>query len=146
MVVLTWASSGEALAIGPVRTVVMVAGASTPDRLSVVELHVPFGWYGPPVHVHEVLDQLWYVAAGQIDVLIDGQRTKARSGDVAVAPRGVAQGLSTLDSGPVTLLAVDPGRALDGCFRDPERVRGTGVVDPTPLGAVSRRHDSRPAA
>lgn len=146
MSLLARASSGDRLAIGPARTVVRVAGASTRDRLSVVEMHVPGGWDGPPVHVHEVVDHVWYVVTGQVDVLIDGQRTRARSGDVALVPRGVAHTFSTLDSGPVTLLEVDSGRALDGYFRDLERVLRTGVVDPAAVGAVMRRHDTRPVA
>ncbi len=140
------ASSGEALAIGPTRTVVRVAGASTSDRLSVVEMHLPGGWDGPPVHVHEVVDHVWYVVAGQVEVLIDGQRTRARAGDVTLVPQRVAHTFSTLDSGPATLLEVDSGRALDGYFRDLSRVLGTGVVDPAAVGAVMRRHDTRPVA
>ena len=144
--VFTPASSGEVLVIGPTRTVVKVAGASARSRLSVVEMHLPAGWAGPPPHVHDVVDHVWYVVAGQVDLVVGGARTRAGAGDVALIPRGVDHTFSTLDCGPATLLEVDTGRPLDGYFRDLEHILGTGPIDAVAVGEVMRRHDTRPVA
>ena len=145
-VVFTAAAEGTALALGPTRTVVKVAGASTGGRLGVVEMRVEGGWAGPPPHVHDVVDHVWYVVSGAVDLVVDGERVRAQAGDLAFVPAGVSHTFSTAEAGPATLLEVDTGRALDGYFRDLERALGGGPVDGVAVAEVMRRRDTRPVA
>ena len=140
----TAASAGEVLPVGPTRAIIKIAGSATGGRLSVVEMHIDSDWAGPPVHVHEVVDHLWYVVAGQLDLLIGNERFRAEVGDVALVPAGIQHTFSTIGHGPARVLEVDSGRALDSYFRDLEQVLGNGPVDSTAVQEVMLRHDTRP--
>lgn len=51
---------------------------------------------GPPLHVHP-WEEVYYVLAGEMDVLIDGATTRLAAGDIAHVPAGVAHGYTTID-------------------------------------------------
>ncbi len=136
------AGTGEALAIGPTLTVVKLPGAATEGRLGVVQMHIGADFAGPPPHVHQHVDHLWYVIDGTIELLLGGERTDAETGDLALVPAGVPHSFSTLGRGPATVLETDVGRALDSYFRDLRDALGSGTVDPRTVAEVMRRHDT----
>jgi quercetin dioxygenase-like cupin family protein len=142
----TSASTGRSLRIGPTTTVVKVPGTATADRFGAVEMRVEGGWAGPPSHVHAVVNHLWYVLTGKLDLLVGGETIRARAGDLAVVPAGVQHTFSTAGCGAATVLELDLGRALDGYFRELEQVLGAGPVDPVAVAQVMRRHDTVPVA
>ena len=134
--------SGEALRIGPTTTLVKIPGSATGGRLGVVEMHVPGGFDGPPPHVHGSVEHLWVVRDGAVDLLVGDRTSRAAAGDLVLVPSGVPHSFSTAASGPVVLLEVDLGRALDGYLRELRDVLGEGPVDPGAVAAVMARHDT----
>jgi len=44
---------------------------------------------GPPLHVHELEDETFYVLEGEITFFIGGQTILAKAGDYVFAPRGI---------------------------------------------------------
>ena len=136
------AGTGETLAIGPTVTVVKLPGAATAGRLGVVQMHIGADFAGPPPHVHQHIDHLWYVTDGTIELLLGGERIRAAAGDLALVPAGVAHSFNTHGSGPATVLEADVGRALDSYFRELRDALGTGAVDPRTVAEVMRRHDT----
>ena len=135
-------ASGEILRIGPTTTLVKIPGSATGGRLGVVEMHVPGGFDGPPSHVHASVDHLWLVREGDVDLLVGDRVSRAAAGDLVLVPSGVPHSFSTARSGPVVLLEVDLGRALDGYLRELQDVLGEGPVEPGAVAAVMARHDT----
>jgi mannose-6-phosphate isomerase-like protein (cupin superfamily) len=136
------AGTGEVLAIGPTMTVVKLPGTATEGRLGVVQMHIGADFAGPPPHVHQHVDHLWYVIDGAIDLLLGGNRISARAGDLALVLAGVTHSFSTRGCGPATVLETDVGRALDSYLRELRGALGAGVVDPHTVAEVMRRHDT----
>jgi len=64
------------------------AGDAETGRPSMVEIWEREG-SGPPVHVHDAHDELWYVLEGDFTFRLGTQERTATTGDVVVGPRGV---------------------------------------------------------
>jgi quercetin dioxygenase-like cupin family protein/catechol 2,3-dioxygenase-like lactoylglutathione lyase family enzyme len=71
----------------------------------VLELIVPPGG-SPPEHVHETLDDSFFLLDGEVVVRCGGQATLARPGAYVVLPHGVPHTFRVTSSGPARLLLV----------------------------------------
>lgn len=138
---------GEILRAGPTVSVVKVAGTSNGDRLGAVEMHLEAGWDGPPAHVHEQVDHLWYVLAGEVQLTIDDRRDRYAEGSCLFVPAGTPHAFGTSDTSQAVMLQVDTPRSLDGYFRELVEAFPPGVApDPARIAAIMRRHDTRPVS
>jgi mannose-6-phosphate isomerase-like protein (cupin superfamily) len=136
---------GEVLRAGPTVSVVKVAGTSTDDRLGAVEMHLEAGWDGPPAHVHEHVNHLWYVLAGSVLLTIHGHQDLYTRGSCLFVPSGTPHAFGTADNSAAVLLQVDTPQSLDGYFRELVESFPPGVpVDPARIADIMRRHDTHP--
>lgn len=58
------------------------------DRVVALEVATPVGVPGPPPHHHEDCAEFFYVTAGQLGVMRDGEWLSLGQGEYAEAPRG----------------------------------------------------------
>ena len=59
---------------------------------------------GPPVHLHELEDEWFYVLEGRVSFMLDGAWTDANPGDVVFAPRNSVHTFKNNSSRPVRML------------------------------------------
>jgi quercetin dioxygenase-like cupin family protein len=71
------------------RAAVKASAADTEGRFSQIEFEDLRGT-SPPLHVHHSGDESFYVIEGDIEVVCDGRRLAATSGDYVLIPRGQA--------------------------------------------------------
>lgn len=90
----------------------------------VMELHVPAGG-SPPRHVHESLNDAFYLLDGEVVVRCGEQTVLARPGAYVVLPHGVEHTFRVTSRGPATLLLV---HADDSFLRFVEKL-GTPTTD-----------------
>jgi quercetin dioxygenase-like cupin family protein len=57
-------------------------------RVVALEVATPVGVPGPPPHYHTDCAELFYVTAGRLGVLTDGEWVSLKPGELAEAPRG----------------------------------------------------------
>lgn len=67
---------------------VIASGEDTNGAYSVIEQFMPVG-SGPPPHVHPFADEMFYVLAGEMTVIVDGQKLVLRAGSLGHVPRNV---------------------------------------------------------
>ncbi len=92
-----------------IRSSVLLRSEQTGDRVSAIEITVPAGWGGPPLHHHD-FDEAFYVLAGQLTFQVGGALGTAGPGALAFAPRGVHHTLANLSDGEARyLLVCTPG-------------------------------------
>ena len=77
----------------------------TDDVIGVIELSVPAGWDGPPLHHHD-FDESFFVLAGELTFQLGDERVTRRAGDIAFAPRGVAHTFGNLSGADARTLIV----------------------------------------
>jgi quercetin dioxygenase-like cupin family protein len=64
---------------------VLATGEDTDGEYSVIEQLMPVG-SGPPPHVHPFEDEAFYILAGEMTVVIGGQRWSSGRGALATSP------------------------------------------------------------
>jgi quercetin dioxygenase-like cupin family protein len=88
---------------------VLLRSEQTGDRVSAIEITVPAGWGGPPLHHHD-FDEAFYVLAGELTFQVGDELAAAGPGALAFAPRGVHHTLANLsDEEARYLLVCTPG-------------------------------------
>ena len=65
------------------------------DVVGIVELTVPLGWDGPPLHHHD-FDEAFYVLEGELTFQLGEQLRAAGPGELIFAPRGAIHTLANL--------------------------------------------------
>lgn len=74
--------------IGGVHSVLLCA--ATGGRWEVAESFVPAGFSGPPLHVHDCLDETFYVIEGELTFRLGDEVVTGASGTTVHVPRGLA--------------------------------------------------------
>src|SRR4051794_40983367 len=88
---------------------VLLRTEQSADRIGIVEVTVPGGWPGPPLH-HHAFDEAFYVLSGELTFQLGDALARAGAGTFAFAPGGMQHTLANL--GPTEaryLLLITPG-------------------------------------
>lgn len=110
---------------------VLADGAATGGSAFQFECHVPPG-SGPPLHLHEREDELFYVVEGIFRFVLDGQESTASPGAFVYAPRGSVHAFQNTSAYPGRLLVTCTPAGLEEAFRLVKRPEsGTGDLSPT---------------
>ena len=107
---------------------------------AVFESELAPGAPGPAPHRHLGDDEAFYVLAGSVAFLLDGEVTTCGPGSCVLVPRGVAHGFGNPSAEPARVLVVTtPGatRLVEGLHA--LRRRGAG---PEEIADLYRRHDT----
>ena len=139
------AGQGRLLEIGPTRNWIKLAAGESGGLVGAVEMELGPGFPGPPPHRHLGLDHLWYVVAGTVDIVVDGERSAIGPGGFAYVPRGIPHAFANAGAGWARLLEVDTPRTLDAYFTELAAAIPPGAaVDPVVVAGIQRRHDTIP--
>jgi quercetin dioxygenase-like cupin family protein len=124
------------------------------DVVGIVELTVPPGWDGPPLHHHD-FDEAFYVLEGELTFQLGEQLRAAGPGELIFAPRDAIHTLANLSEREARyILVCTPGqftryfeqlnatRSTNTATPNDKRYRETIVVGPTipdrlPAGRLS---------
>lgn len=90
--------------LGAVLTV-KAGGDITGRNLSVIECLAPPG-HGPPLHRHDLEDELYLVLEGEVRFWCAGQEATFRAGGFAWCPRGLPHRFEVSGDGPARMLQV----------------------------------------
>jgi mannose-6-phosphate isomerase-like protein (cupin superfamily) len=116
----------------------------------VLEMTLPVG-HAPAMHVHDALDDTWYVLEGEMAVRCGDDEYVATAGHWVSMPRGVPHAFRVVGDRPARILTVHD----NATFRDFVAELGTPTAERIPppvpsfppmdvLAGVANRHDLRP--
>jgi quercetin dioxygenase-like cupin family protein len=88
------------------RAIFLADGDETASRYSISEWWLEARTCGPGVHAHPD-DHIFYVLAGTVSLLIDGQRTDAPRGSYALIPGGVPHDFENRGSGECGFISIN---------------------------------------
>jgi mannose-6-phosphate isomerase-like protein (cupin superfamily) len=98
---------------------------------------------GPPLHVHHVQDEWWYILEGELVFEVDGKEFHAGPGDSVFAPHGSRHAFMNPGKSPArSLITVVPG-GLDLFFEEVSAAALTAAeaeANPQLLAELFRKH------
>jgi quercetin dioxygenase-like cupin family protein len=93
----------------PPRFQILLPTERSADAIGIVEVSVPPGWEGPPLHHHD-FDESFYVLDGELTFQLGDTLRTGTPGQLVFAPRGAVHTLANLGRRPARyLLVCTPG-------------------------------------
>jgi len=90
-----------------------IEAAATGDSFSLIEYEASAGAPGPPLHVHRVVSELFYMLDGEVEFRADGRTQRLGKGSVAFIPPGIPHTFSNVGSGVAKWVGIfSPGRYM----------------------------------
>jgi quercetin dioxygenase-like cupin family protein len=83
---------------------ILLTGADTAGRYTLIDMHVPPGG-GPPPHRHD-FEEMFTVLDGEISLTFRGERSVARAGETVNVPANAPHAFTNASDRPVRLLCV----------------------------------------
>jgi quercetin dioxygenase-like cupin family protein len=71
---------------------------------------------GPPLHIHDTVDETFYVIEGEYEIRLESQVYKATPGTLVYGPRGVAHEFRNVCDVPSKMLCVATPAGVEGFF------------------------------
>jgi quercetin dioxygenase-like cupin family protein len=121
---------------------IKLASAETGGQFLFVELEVEPG-NGPPYHVHEREDELFYVLSGQVEFIVDGQRVTAGAGDTVFGARGVPHTFRGAGDGPARMTVIVTGSNFEAFYAAWERAAAEPDFDAAKGAALAEEYGLR---
>jgi mannose-6-phosphate isomerase-like protein (cupin superfamily) len=116
----------------------------------VLEMTLPVG-AAPPLHVHDNLDDTWYILEGQMVVRCGDEELVVGAGHWVSMPRGVPHTFLVVGDREARILLVHDNTSFRDFIRELGIPAGTQIVPPQPLfpsmeelARVASAHDLRP--
>ena len=99
------AGEGEHIAFLNTCASVKVGGDRTDGLMTVIETLAPRG-FGPPLHRHDVEDELFHVTEGALWVSCDGEEQVLEPGGTVWLPKGLPHQFQAVADGPTRFLQI----------------------------------------
>ena len=116
----------------------------------VLEMTLPVG-AAPPLHVHDNLDDTWFILEGQMVVRCGDEELVVGAGHWVSMPRGVPHTFVVVGEGEARILLVHDNASFRDFIREVGIPAGAQIVPPQPLfpsmeelARVAGAHDVRP--
>ena len=140
------AGGGKTSPVGDSRITIMVATDDTGNKYEMVESTLPPGFESPP-HVHQRMEQAFYILEGEVDFRLEAQSVRARTGSLVRVPIGVSHAFSNPTKAWGRMLQVHTGGSLEKMFEELSKAFPPGsAIDRQRMGAIMQRHDQIPSA
>jgi mannose-6-phosphate isomerase-like protein (cupin superfamily) len=65
-----------------------VTGAETDGRCAILEYSAPPGFAGPPLHIHQQMDEAYFILDGTAQITLGAEKVAAGPGMLVFVPRG----------------------------------------------------------
>lgn len=104
--------------VGGTKICVKFAANDTGNQFTVLELPTEAG-RGPPLHVHHIEDEWFYVLDGEHEFQVGADRVRVAPGDSIFAPRRIPHTWRNVSAGPGKMLCIaQPAGRLEEFFEE----------------------------
>ena len=121
---------GEARSLGFSHIAFKTATADTDGNLFVIE-HSNLMPGGPPMHLHLMQEEWFYVEEGEVLIQVGEKRVHLKAGDSVLAPRNVPHAFTAVGEKPAKMLiAFSPAGKMEQFFIDAAKLKGGAMQGP----------------
>jgi len=119
---------GELLSIAGGKYRILISGEETGGNYAVIEMNVPPGG-GPNPHAHPEMQEMFYVAEGEIEFRTESGKTIARKGGFVNIPFGGAvHAFKNISAQPAKLICTVVPSGLEVMFKEISQASGPDEV------------------
>lgn len=111
----------DTLWFGNTTVSILISSADSADGVAIIEHHVPYG-DGPPLHVHETEDEIFYAISGEVLLEVAGVTRTLKAGDCLNAPKGVPHRFRVVSPEGARWLTVTRGADFETMVRAVSRL------------------------
>jgi quercetin dioxygenase-like cupin family protein len=115
---------------------ILLAGADTAGRYTLIDMHVPPGG-GPPPHRHD-FEEMFTVLDGEVLLTFRGQQSVARAGETVNVPANAPHAFTNASGAPARLLCMCSPAGQEEFFLEVGQRVGTRTEPPADLDAAAR--------
>ena len=83
-----------------------VTGAETDGRCAILEYNAPPGFAGPPLHIHQHMDEAYFILDGEARIMLGAETVAAGPGAFVFVPRGMPHTFANPHVEPARMLLV----------------------------------------
>jgi len=132
---------GRLFHIGDDRVTVKGVADALDVGFALIDYSAAAGVPGPPLHVHDAIDEAWYLLEGQLDVQVGEQRRQVGAGSFLLVPHGVPHTFVNPGAGWARWVGVlSSGAALGMSEKLGRLVPELGPPDKEAIGEMFRRY------
>ncbi len=119
--------------------------ADTDDRLSVCEFTLGAWESGPVLHLHEEVDEAFFVVRGRLEAQLGDRRVQAEAGSFLWVPRTTPHTFANAGDTQVHVLALACPGGVEHLFAEQAAhiAETNGRPDPAVMDEIGRRHGAR---
>jgi mannose-6-phosphate isomerase-like protein (cupin superfamily) len=104
---------GRAFTVGADRAWAKVEAAETGDAFALAEYEAAPGMPGPPLHVHRVITETFYILEGMVEFRAAGETKTLGAGAIAFVPPGTPHTFANISGKPARWVGIfAPGRYI----------------------------------
>jgi len=118
-------------------------GAETGGAFDAFEAAMQPGFPGPPEHIHDEADELFYVLEGSMRLKVGTEIVTAEAGAFAYVPRGTPHSWLNIHAGVSRMLTLFVPGGMRGFFEEASAVHQADPPDLEALGAIAARFATR---
>jgi len=96
--------------------------------------------FGPPMHIHSLEDEVFYVLEGQIQFTVGNEIVMATAGTTVFAPRGVKHTFKGLGETTSKMLGIATGSKLERFYAGFETAMASAAPDIAAIRRVAEEH------
>jgi quercetin dioxygenase-like cupin family protein len=133
---------GEVADLGVTRMRLIVSDEDTNGAFAVAEFRGAEGVWTVP-HIHQGLDESFYVLEGAFLFTVGSREVEARQGAFVMVPRGTSH-VMRAERGGGALLTIFTPAGLERMFLELGRLPAASITDREVRAEIAKRHDSIP--
>ena len=116
-----------------------LAHGDTDGAMTVLEQRTPPGM-GVPMHVHAREDEVFHVVAGEIELVVGGDRHVLGPGATALAPRNIPHSLRNIGAVDATVLVIVTPAGIERMFEELSELPPSNPPDFAGVAPICARH------
>src|SRR5207248_1725454 len=97
-----------------------------------------------PLHLHPEAHEMTYVVDGEIDIQVDGNRSRVRSGGMSFVPKGVAHAFIVVSAEARLITIQSPGAVGQAFYRGASEPAVDGTADVLDLARLQASAAANP--
>lgn len=106
----------------------LISSNQTEDKVGVYESELEPKTQGAPMHLHRIMDEIFYVIEGELSIVVGEEKIVGRSGEVIFVPKGTPHGFSNRGEKRLKILIIfSPALKREGYFRGLAELTKEGV-------------------